>query len=100
MKVMSPFSIILALRNTQIHIGLLNCYNVASNIKVSINEIFCSNTILKVSDITTISNLEEALIIGSRYKNSFIKNMSTFDYYFNDICRDREISIFNEVKDI
>jgi len=101
---MSLFPIILALRDTQVHIGFLNCYNVASNIEVFINEVFCSDTILKVSDI----NLNYNYIQFGRsfdnsefgYKNSVIKNMSTFDYYFNNICRDREISIFNKVKDI
>ena len=101
---MSLFPIIFTLRNIQVHVGFFNCYNVASNIEVSINEIFCSDTILRVLDINlnynyiqfgrSFDNLE------SGYKNSVIKNMSTFDYYFNNICRDREISIFNEVKDI
>ena len=101
---MSLFPIILALRNTQVHVGFLNCYNVASNIEVSINEVFYSDTILRVLDI----NLNYNYIQFGRsfdnsesgYKNSVIKNMCIFDYYFNNICRDREISIFNEVKDI
>jgi len=94
---MSLFPIILTLRNIQVHVGFLNCYNVASNIEVSINEIFCSDTILRVLDI----NLNYNYIQFGRsfdnsesgYKNSVIKNMYIFDYYFNNICRDREISI-------
>jgi len=99
----SSFPTILILRNTQVYIGFFNHCDVVSDIEASIDEVFCSSTTLRVPDI----DLNYSHIwfgksfdnLGSRNKNSVIKNMSTFDYHFNDICRDRKISIFNKVRD-
>ena len=47
------FPEILVLRNTGIHICFLNSCNVLTNIKASINKVFCFGTALKVSNINS-----------------------------------------------
>ena len=58
------FSAILALWDIWVHICFSNSCNIMSNIKTSVDEIFCFGTTLRVLDVdTTMSDLGEVLII-------------------------------------
>jgi len=100
---MTPFPTILTLRDTWVHIYSSNCYNVTSDIGTSVNEVFYPSTTLRVPDIdpnySYIRFGRHFDDLGSRHENSVVKNVSTFDHYFYDICCDRKISIFNKVED-
>jgi len=48
---MASLPAIFVLKNTRIHVGAINSDNVTANIKASIDEHFCIQAILKISDI-------------------------------------------------
>ena len=72
-----------------------------SNVKVSIDEVFCFRTTLEVLNI----NSNDSYIrfgksfddLETWYKNGVFKYVSTFNHCFYNICSKRKISIFDEV---
>jgi len=48
---MFPFPTVFTLRNTWVHISIINCSDMASNIKALIDEIFGFGTILNVPNV-------------------------------------------------
>ena len=49
--IMALLPAIFALENTGVHVGTMNSDNVTTNIKASIDEHFCIQAILEISDI-------------------------------------------------
>jgi len=48
---MSPLPTVLALRNTRIHVGSLNCYDAPSYIEASVNKTLSLTTTLNVPNV-------------------------------------------------
>ena len=46
-----PFSIVLALRHARVHIGTMDHSNIASNIKVSVDDLLSIRPILSIPDV-------------------------------------------------
>ena len=98
----SPFPAILALRDAWIYICFSNSHNVTSDIKASVNKVFCFGTTLEVPNINPNHSQNrfgrsfDDLVTW--YKNGVFKYVSTFNHCFYNVYSNRKISIFNEVR--
>jgi len=86
---MTPFPTIFALRNSQIHISSLNCSNEAFYIEVSVYDLFCVRTTLRVPNVDPDDRhvrfrgeLDDA---RSRSKDDVVEDVVTSEDAFNII---------------
>lgn len=98
----SLFPAILALRDAWIYICFSNSHYVTSDIKTSVDEVFCFGTILEVPNINpNHSYIEFWKSFDDSVtwcKNGVFKYVSTFNHCFYDVYSNRKISIFDGVR--